>query len=126
MFPQNFRNHTLLDFILGNAAIAFPFLLGIDRALAETWIPVLGGVALLLNNFFTDHDLGIFRRITQKQHLKFDLGIGLFIMLSPWIAGFMSYTFLPHLIFGGLVAGFAAIEIARNSTLFSKGGRPTA
>lgn len=101
MFSLNFRNHTVSDFIGGNLMIAFPFLLQIDRALGETWIPVLGGLALLLNNFFTDHDLGIFRRISCRKHFFFDVAIGVIIMLSPWIAGFWHYVFLPHLILGG-------------------------
>ena len=100
MHDQSFRNHTLLDFLGGNFAIAFPFLLGIDRSLGETWIPVVCGFALLLNNFFTDHDLGIFRHLNGRQHFALDVAIGIVIAISPWLAGFWHYVFMPHLVFG--------------------------
>ena len=94
------RVHGVLDYLVGALLIAAPWLLNFDRGGAETWVPVILGIGALVYSFLTNYELGIIRRIPVGTHLGLDAVSGVLLALSPWLFGFSSYVFWPHLILG--------------------------
>ena len=94
------RVHAVLDYIMGLALIVAPFMLGFDRGGAETWVPVVLGVGMLVYSLCTNYEYGAFKILSVPAHLMLDLLGGLFLAASPWIFGFAEYVYLPHLILG--------------------------
>lgn len=101
------RVHGVLDYVVGLLLIVAPWLLGFADGGAETWVPVVLGVAALGLSVFTDYELGLVRRIPMPTHLMVDLGSGLLLAASPWLFGFADGTathpdgvWVPHLVLG--------------------------
>jgi hypothetical protein len=94
------KAHGVLDYLMGALLIAAPWLLDFDRGGAETWVPVVLGVVLLIQSLMTDYELGAVRVISMPMHLMMDLLSGLLLAASPWIFGFSEHVYLPHLILG--------------------------
>ena len=94
------RVHGLLDYLFGLLLIASPWLLGFAAGGFETRAPVIVGVATLLYSLFTDYELGALKTLTVPAHLTLDAISGTFLALSPWLLGFSSEVFWPHLLFG--------------------------
>lgn len=101
------KTHGILDYVVSLILIASPWVLNFDRGGAETWIPVIIGVASTIMSIFTDYELGAVKKIPLAMHLNIDIVTGLFLALSPWLFGFSHYVFLPHLIFGLFEMGTA-------------------
>ena len=94
------RVHGVLDYLVGTLLIAAPWLLNFNRGGAETWVPVILGVGALVYSLLTNYELGVVRRIPMGTHLGLDAASGVLLALSPWLFGFSSYVFWPHLILG--------------------------
>ncbi|WP_207435072.1 SPW repeat protein [Sabulibacter ruber] len=94
------RAHGILDYLAGVLLIAAPFILGFDRGGAETWVPVIVGIVILLQALMTNFEVGMFRVMSMNMHLNMDYLIGAFLAVSPWIFNFDEYVYLPHLIAG--------------------------
>ncbi|MDQ3242364.1 MAG: SPW repeat protein [Gemmatimonadota bacterium] len=105
------RVHGVLDWILAPLLIALPWLLGFADGGAETWVPVLLGVTGLIVTFFTDHELGVVRRIPMIGHLWVDGLGGLLLAASPWLFGFSEQVCVPHVVLG--VAEFGAALVTK-------------
>jgi len=99
------RVHGILDYTVSALLAISPWLFQFNRGRAETWVPVVLGAGAILYSLFTDYEWGVSRRIPMPVHLMIDLFSGIFLALSPWIFGFASYVYLPHLIFGILEIG---------------------
>lgn len=80
--------------------IATPWLLNFNRGGAETWVPVIVGIMVLLQAILTDFEMGLIRKLPMKTHLSMDLFSGLLLALSPWLFGFAEYIAWPHVLFG--------------------------
>jgi len=94
------RIHGVLDWLMGALLTALPWLLSLDRGRPEGYIPMALGVAILVLTFFTDHELGIVRRIPMVGHLLVDGLSGALLASSPWLFGFADRVYLPHLALG--------------------------
>ena len=94
------RVHGVLDWIMAPLLIALPWLAGFAHGGAETWLPVLLGVVGLVVTFFTDHELGVVRKIPMVGHLWVDGLGGLLLAASPWLFGFSEQVWLPHVALG--------------------------
>lgn len=94
------RVHGIMDYLMGILLIAAPWILGFDAGGAETWVPVIIGVVMLLQAIMTDYELGMIKTISMKTHLTMDLLAGLFLAASPWIFGFSDVVWAPHVILG--------------------------
>ena len=99
------KTHGYLDYLMGALLIASPWIFDFDRGGAETYVPVILGVAALLYSLVTDYELGASPQISMRTHLMLDLGSGVLLALSPWIFGFSDYVWKPHLILGLLEIG---------------------
>lgn len=94
------RIHGILDYLVGIILIASPWVFDFDNGGAETWVPVIVGIMVLLQTIMTDFEVGIIRKIPMASHLRMDLFIGLFLAASPWIFDFDEVVWEPHVIFG--------------------------
>ncbi len=94
------RLHGVADWLLGALLIALPFLLELDRSAPEGWLPMVLGAAGLTVTFFTDHELGVVRRLPMSRHLMIDGLSGALLAASPWLFGFSDRVWMPHLLLG--------------------------
>ena len=99
------KTHGYLDYIMGVLLIAAPWIFDFARNGAETWIPVILGIATILYSLLTNYELGAFRMISMRTHLALDVVGGIFLAVSPWLFGFADYVWQPHLILGILEMG---------------------
>lgn len=107
------RVHGILDYAMGLLLIVLPWLLGFADGQAAQWVPVIVGLAVIIYSLFTDYELGLVRLIPMPVHLGIDALGGLFLAASPWLFGFSSQVFWPHLIFGILEIGAALCTYRR-------------
>lgn len=94
------RIHGMLDYLLGALLIASPWALGFGEGGAETWVPVGLGALLLLYSVFTDYELGLVKRLQMPAHLLLDVLSGLLLAVSPWLFGFDTHVWMPHVVLG--------------------------
>ena len=99
------RVHGVLDYLVSALLIAAPWLFGFAHGGAETWVPVILGVAGIVYSLFTDYEMGLVRRISMPAHLALDAGNGAILTLSPWLFGFADLVMWPHAILGILELG---------------------
>lgn len=97
------RTHGILDYIIGLALIAAPWLFGFAESGAATATPVTIGAAIILFSLFTNYELGVVRVIPMKVHLGLDLVLGIFLAISPWLLAYAEIIWWPHLIVGLVV-----------------------
>ena len=103
------KTHGYLDYLVGLLLIASPWLFDFYRGGAETWIPVVLGASALVYSLFKDYELGASKQIPYGIHLTLDIVSGIFLAVSPWLFNFDEHVYLPHLIFGILEVGVAAM-----------------
>ncbi|MFN6944194.1 MAG: SPW repeat protein [Cytophagaceae bacterium] len=97
------KAHGYFDYIIGAILIIAPWLLGFAAGGAETIIPVVMGVGIILYSMFSDHEVSAARKLSMTSHLSIDLIAGLFLAFSPWLFGFNQLVWAPHLIVGALI-----------------------
>jgi uncharacterized membrane protein HdeD (DUF308 family) len=99
--------HAPLDYIVGIALIAAPWILQLSEHTAATVIPTVLGIGLIAYSLFTDYELGLRRVFPMSVHNLIDIAAGALLAVSPWLFGFADETanvWVPH-----LVVGLAAI-----------------
>ena len=100
------RFHGLLDYIIGAALIAAPWIFnfvpegGYNNWGNETLTPMVLGLILILQSLFTNYEWGVFKYLQMPTHLMMDILLGVFLAVSPWALGFADYVYAPHLIVG--------------------------
>lgn len=102
------RTHAILDYLMGVVLIISPWLFGFALGGAETWVPVILGIAALVYSLMTDYEFSLTRRIPMPTHLGLDLASGLVLAISPWLFGFADFVWMPH-VFLGLIEIVAAL-----------------
>jgi hypothetical protein len=85
---------------MGALLILSPWLFNFDNGGAETWVPVIVGIMVLIQALMTNFELGVFKTVSMAIHLRMDFIIGLFLAASPWLFNFDEYIWEPHVIFG--------------------------
>jgi hypothetical protein len=102
------RVHAPLDYIVGAALIAAPWIFQFSEHAAATVIPIVLGIGLIAYSLFTDYELGVWRVFPMSVHNLYDVGAGAFLAASPWIFGFADETanvWVPHLVVGIAAVG---------------------
>jgi hypothetical protein len=113
MRPLTTRVHGILDYIVGGVLIAAPWLFGFAYGGAETWVPVLLGIAVIGYSLMTDYEDAIVGWIPMPIHLWLDGIGGIFLALSPWIFGFADIIWWPHVLVGIAAIGLALLTQSR-------------
>ena len=101
------RLHAPLDYIVGVALIAAPWIFQFSDVTAATVLSVVLGIGLIVYSLLTDYELGVWRTFPMSIHNLFDIAAGALLAASPWLFGFAdegANVWVPH-----LVVGLAAI-----------------
>lgn len=101
------RVHGIIDYLMGILLIAAPWLLGFAQGGAETWVPVILGIGVLLYSLLTNYELGLMHVLSMPMHLWLDGLGGALLAVSPWLFGFADFVWVPHLVLGLLEIGAA-------------------
>ena len=99
--------HAPLDYIVGAALIAAPWIFQFSEHTAATVVPIVLGIGLIAYSLFTDYELGVWKVAPMAVHNLIDVVAGAFLAASPWIFGFADESanvWVPH-----VVVGLAAI-----------------
>jgi hypothetical protein len=99
--------HAPLDYIVGAALIAAPWIFQFSEHTAATVVPIVLGIGLIGYSLFTDYELGVWKVAPMAVHNVIDVVAGAVLALSPWIFGFADESanvWVPH-----VVVGLAAI-----------------
>jgi hypothetical protein len=102
------RLHAPLDYIVGAALIAAPWIFQFSEHTAATVVPIVLGIGLIAYSLFTDYELGVWRVFPMSVHNLYDVGAGAFLAASPWIFGFADESanvWVPHLVVGIAAVG---------------------
>ena len=112
------RFHAPLDYIVGVALIAMPWIFRFSDVTAATVVSVVLGVGLIAYSLVTDYELGVWKVAPMAVHNLIDVVAGAVLALSPWLFGFAdegANTWLPL-----VVVGLAAIFLGL--TTVQRGG----
>ena len=99
--------HAPLDYIVGAALIAAPWIFQFSEHSGITVITVVLGIGLIVYSLFTNYELGLWKVAPMAVHNLIDIVAGAVLAVSPLIAGSAdegTNAWLPH-----LVVGLAAI-----------------
>ena len=114
--------HAPLDYIVGVALIAAPWIFRFSEDTAATVVPIVLGIGLIAYSLFTNYELGLWKVAPMAVHNLIDIAAGGLLAASPWIFGFADETanvWVPH-----VVVGLAAIFLGlatKQSAGFSYG-----
>jgi hypothetical protein len=99
--------HAPLDYIVGVALIAAPWIFQFSEHTAATVIPIVLGIGLIAYSLVTNYELGVWKVAPMAVHNLGDIAAGTLLAASPWLFGFADESanvWAPH-----LVVGLAAI-----------------
>jgi hypothetical protein len=124
------RYHAPLDYIVGAALIAAPWIFQFSDHTAATVVPIVLGVGLIAYSLFTNYELGVWKVAPMAVHNLIDIVAGALLAASPWIFGFADESanvWVPHLVVG-LAAVFLGLTTRQTRGYrYRKGGaQPTA
>jgi hypothetical protein len=109
--------HAPLDYIVGAALIAAPWLFGFSEHTAATVVPIVLGIGLIAYSLFTDYELGVWKVAPMAVHNLIDIAAGTLLAASPWIFGFADESanvWVPHLVVG-LAAVFLGLTTVQSA-----------
>ncbi|HLB19221.1 MAG TPA: SPW repeat protein [Gaiellaceae bacterium] len=95
--------HAPLDYIVGAALIAAPWIFRFSEHTAATVVPVILGIGLIAYSLFTNYELGVWKVAPMAVHNLIDVAAGTLLAASPWIFGFADETanvWVPHVVVG--------------------------
>ncbi len=102
------RLHAPLDYTVGAALIAAPWVFQFSEHTAATVVPIVLGVGLIAYSLLTDYELGVWRVFPMSMHNLIDIVAGAALAASPWIFGFADESanvWVPHLVVGLAAVG---------------------
>jgi len=114
--------HAPLDYIVGVALIAAPWLFQFSEHTAATVIPIVLGIGLIAYSLITDYELGVWKVAPMAVHNLIDIVAGAVLAASPFIFGFSDETanvWLPHVIVG-LAAVFLGLTTVQRGYSYRK------
>ena len=117
------KAHGVMDYLMGILLIAAPWLLGFAQGGAETWVPVVVGIAMVGLALMTNYELGAMKALSMPTHLTIDLLSGVLLAASPWLFGFADTVYVPHLVLG--IAEIGASLITKKTPYYSTGAVDT-
>jgi uncharacterized membrane protein HdeD (DUF308 family) len=120
--------HAPLDYIVGAALIASPWIFQFSEHTAATIVPIVLGIGLIAYSLFTNYELGVWKVAPMAVHNLIDIAAGTVLALSPWIFGFADESanvWAPHLI-AGLAAIFLGLTTIQQGYSYRRSGATTA
>jgi hypothetical protein len=80
--------HAPLDYIVGAALIAAPWIFQFSEHTAATVVPIVLGIGLIAYSLFTNYELGVWKVAPMAVHNLLDILAGALLAASPWLFGF--------------------------------------
>lgn len=102
------RIHGYIDYGLGLALLALPWVMGFGGSTAGV-VSMAAGVIALVLTLTTNFEAGIIKGVEVPVHLWMDGLLGLLLALSPWVMGFDQTVWIPHVAAGVLLVIFALV-----------------
>ncbi len=116
--------HAPLDYIVGAALIAAPWIFQFSENTAATIVPIVLGIGLIAYSLFTNYELGVWKVAPMAVHNLFDVAAGTLLAASPWIFGFADESanvWVPHVVVG-LAAVFLGLFTVQQGYSYRKSG----
>ena len=102
------KMHAPLDYIVGVALIAAPWIFQFSEHTAATVVPIVLGIGLIAYSLFTNYELGLWKLFPMAVHNLIDIAAGALLAASPWIFGFADESanvWVPHVVVGLAAVG---------------------
>jgi uncharacterized membrane protein (Fun14 family) len=119
--------HAPLDYIVGAALIAAPWIFQFSEHKAATVVPIVLGIGLIAYSLFTNYELGVWKVAPMAVHNLIDIAAGAVLALSPWLFGFAddgTQFWLPFVVIG-VAAIFLGLTTKQGSYSYRKAESPT-
>jgi uncharacterized membrane protein HdeD (DUF308 family) len=120
--------HAPLDYIVGAALIAAPWIFQFSEHKAATVVPIVLGFGLIAYSLFTNYELGVWKVAPMAVHNVIDVVAGTVLAASPWLFGFADESanvWAPHLVVG-LAAIFLGLTTIQQGYSYRRSGATTA
>ena len=120
--------HAPLDYIVGVALIASPWIFQFSEHAAATVVPIVLGIGLIAYSLITDYELGVWKIAPMAVHNLIDVVAGAFLALSPWLFGFADESanvWVPHVAVG-LAAVFLGLTTIQQGYSYRRSRATTA
>jgi hypothetical protein len=101
------KYHAPLDYIVGAALIASPWIFQFSEHTAPTVVSIVLGIGLIGYSLFTNYELGVWKIAPMAVHNLIDIAAGGLLAASPWIFGFADDPANVWVLF--VVIGLAAV-----------------
>jgi SPW repeat len=121
--------HAPLDYIVGVALIAAPWIFQFSDVTAAAAVSIVLGIGLIAYSLFTDYELGVWKVAPMAVHNLIDIVAGTLLAASPWIFGFAddSANVWVPLVVVGLAAIFLGLTTKQQGGYsYRKSRAPTA
>lgn len=96
------RTHAVLDYVLAVVMVVTPFVFMFSEHETAKWVLIYAGIVTFVSSLLTHDELGIAWAIPMVGHLGFDIVVGAIVVASPWLFGFATAIWLPHVILGAV------------------------
>lgn len=97
------KRNGYLDYVIGILLLFIPVVLKLQPHSIQSLLFYIYGIFTIFLSLNTDYKAGLYKVLSSEAHFFIEIIAGLFFMLSPWVFGFVSKTYLPHLCLGGLI-----------------------
>lgn len=108
------RTHAIIDYATGLLLIVAPYLFGFATGEVEQWLPQVLGAAIIVMSLLTNYELSLTKLVPLPVHLGVDVASGALLAVSPWLFGFASIIWWPHLLVGLMEIAVAAFTTRRS------------
>ena len=119
--------HGPLEYIVGAALIAAPWIFQFSDVPAAMVMSIVLGIGLIAYSLITDYELGVWKVAPMAVHNPIDIAAGAFLAASPWIFGFADESanvWMPHVVVG-LAAIFLGLTTVQRGYSYRKSATQT-
>jgi general stress protein CsbA len=120
--------HAPLDYIVGAALIAAPWIFQFSDVTAATVVSIVLGIGLVAYSLITDYELGVWKVAPMAVHNLIDIAAGAFLAASPWLFGFADESanvWMPHVVVGLAAVFLGLTTLQRGGYSYRKSTTPT-
>jgi hypothetical protein len=120
--------HAPLDYIVGVALIAAPWIFQFSDVSAAAVVSIVLGIGLIAYSLLTDYELGVWKVAPMAVHNVIDVVAGGFLAASPWIFGFADESanvWAPHVVVGLAAVFLGLTTVQRGGYSYRKSRTPT-
>jgi hypothetical protein len=120
--------HAPLDYIVGVALIAAPWIFQFSDVTAAAAVSIVLGIGLIVYSLFTNYELGVWKVAPMAVHNLIDVIAGAFLAASPWIFGFAdepANVWVPHVVVGVAAVFLGLTTVQKGGYSYRKTTTPT-